>query len=92
MLGALLFWAARAFDWIGMGRGQDLWRAALMAAVLGGVALSYFLVLAALGMRPAHFMRRATSAYTCRMSTLIPNVGHERAAPFSGAHLGARSF
>jgi putative peptidoglycan lipid II flippase len=57
-LGGLLWWAARSFDWIGLGRGQDLLRAALMAAVLGGVALAYFALLAVMGLRPAQFVRR----------------------------------
>ena len=40
-----------AFQW---GR-----RAAAVAAVLGGVALLYFVVLAACGLRPRHLLRRA---------------------------------
>jgi putative peptidoglycan lipid II flippase len=57
-LGAVLWWAAQGFDWIGL---QARWgqRAALLAAVLGGVALLYFGVLAALGLRPHQFLRRA---------------------------------
>jgi len=58
-LGGLLWWAARAVDWVGLGRGQDLLRAGLMAAVLAGVALAYFALLALLGLRPTHFLRRA---------------------------------
>jgi putative peptidoglycan lipid II flippase len=58
-LGGLLWWAARAFDWIGLGRGQDLLRAGLMAAVLAGVALAYFALLGLFGLRPAQFLRRA---------------------------------
>jgi putative peptidoglycan lipid II flippase len=56
-LGAVLWWAAQAFDWIAL---QARWgqRAALLAAVLGGVALLYFGVLAALGLRPRQFLRR----------------------------------
>ena len=56
-LGALLFWAERAIDWVGL---QAHWaqRAGWMAAVLGGAALLYFAVLAACGMRLAHFRRR----------------------------------
>ena len=55
--GALLFWAERAIDWVGL---QAHWaqRAGWMAAVLGGAALLYFAVLAACGMRLAHFRRR----------------------------------
>ena len=56
-LGGALFWAARGIDWIGL---QAQWglRAAAMAGVLGGVALLYFAVLAACGLRPRQFMRR----------------------------------
>ncbi len=56
-LGGLLFWAERAIDWVGL---QAHWaqRAGWMAAVLGGAALLYFAVLAACGMRLAHFRRR----------------------------------
>ena len=58
VLGAWLAWAAQAVDWIGL---QPAWgrRAVLMAGVLGGAALLYFAVLAACGLRPAHFRRRA---------------------------------
>jgi putative peptidoglycan lipid II flippase len=57
-LGAVLAWAARHFDWIGL---QAQWgqRAATMAAVLAGVALLYFGVLLASGLRPSHLRRRA---------------------------------
>jgi putative peptidoglycan lipid II flippase len=58
VLGGLLHGAARGIDWIGLGRGQDLWRAVLMASVLAGVALAYFGLLRAAGIRPAEFMRR----------------------------------
>jgi putative peptidoglycan lipid II flippase len=56
-LGAGLAWAAQHFDWIAM---QMQWgqRAGLLAAVLGGVALVYFAVLAVSGVRPRDFMRR----------------------------------
>jgi len=56
-LGAGLAWAAQGFDWIGM---QANWgqRAGALALVLGGVALLYFGVLAACGLRPRHLMRR----------------------------------
>jgi putative peptidoglycan lipid II flippase len=57
-LGGLLAWAARAIDWIGLGAGQNLLRAGLVAAVLAGVAIVYFALLAACGLRPAQFMRR----------------------------------
>ena len=56
-LAAALAWAAQGIDWIGL---QSHWgqRAGAVAAVLGGVALLYFGVLAACGMRPRQFMRR----------------------------------
>ena len=56
-LAAALAWAAQGIDWIGL---QSHWgqRAGAVAAVLGGVALLYFAVLAACGMRPRQFMRR----------------------------------
>ena len=57
-LGGLLFWAGRAIDWLGLGAGHDWLRAALMAAVLAGVAMAYFAMLALLGLRPRQFMRR----------------------------------
>jgi putative peptidoglycan lipid II flippase len=56
-LTAALVWAARHFDWIGMAAHWG-WRVGLMAAVLAGVALLYFAVLALLGMRVRHFMRQ----------------------------------
>ncbi|MDO9075435.1 MAG: murein biosynthesis integral membrane protein MurJ [Rubrivivax sp.] len=57
VLGAGLAWAAQGIDWIAM---QAQWgqRALAVAAVLGGVALLYFAVLAACGLRPRQFMRR----------------------------------
>jgi putative peptidoglycan lipid II flippase len=57
-LGLALAWAAGAVDWIGL---QAQWgrRAGAVAAVLGGVALLYGLLLLALGLRPRHFLRRA---------------------------------
>jgi len=56
-LGAALAWAATGVDWIGL---QAHWgqRAAAVAGVLGGVALLYFAVLAACGLRPQQFVRR----------------------------------
>ena len=55
-LGASLAWAARSIDWIGL---QAQWgqRAGWMALVLVGVALLYFGVLAAAGLRPLHLRR-----------------------------------
>jgi putative peptidoglycan lipid II flippase len=57
-LGAVLFWAAGAFDWIAA-QSRPWWRAGVLAAVLGAVALLYFGVLAACGLRLREFMRRA---------------------------------
>lgn len=58
-LGSLLAWAARGIDWIGLGAGgHNLLRAGLVAGVLAGVAVVYFGVLAACGLRPVQFMRR----------------------------------
>ena len=56
-LGAGLAWAAQAIDWIGL---QAHWgqRAGAVALVLAGVALLYFAVLAACGLRPRHLLRR----------------------------------
>lgn len=58
VLGAVLWWADRAFDWIGT-QSRPWWRAGVLAAVLAGVALLYFAVLAACGVRLRAFMRRA---------------------------------
>ena len=55
VLGGLLWWAARAIDWIHTG---GFARAGLVAAVLGGVALVYFAMLTASGLRLRQFMRR----------------------------------
>ena len=57
-MGAWLAWAARGIDWIGLGAGQNLLRAGLVAAVLGAAALIYFAVLGACGVRPRQFLRR----------------------------------
>jgi putative peptidoglycan lipid II flippase len=56
-LGGALAWAAMGVDWIAL---QAHWpqRAAAVAGVLGGVALLYFAVLAACGLRPRQFIRR----------------------------------
>jgi putative peptidoglycan lipid II flippase len=56
-LGAALAWAAQAIAWTAL-QAQWAQRAALVAAVLGGVALLYFAVLLACGLRPRQFMRR----------------------------------
>ena len=58
VLGALLAWAAHRIDWIGLGGAHWATRAGLLAAVLAGVALVYFGLLAAAGLRPSQFMRR----------------------------------
>ena len=57
VLGAALAWAAQGIDWIGLQAHWGL-RAAAVAGVLGGVALLYFAVLAACGLRPQQFVRR----------------------------------
>ena len=56
-LGGGLAWAAQAIEWTAL-QAQWAQRAALVAAVLGGVALLYFAVLLACGLRPRQFMRR----------------------------------
>ncbi len=58
LLGAALFWAAQAIDWIGL---QSRWhlRVAAMALALPGSALLYFGSLWALGLKWSSFMRRA---------------------------------
>jgi len=58
VLGAALIWAAHAIDWIGL-QPHPWWRAGLLAAVLAGVAVAYFGILAASGLRLREFMRRA---------------------------------
>jgi putative peptidoglycan lipid II flippase len=57
-LGAALVWAAHAIDWIAA-QARPWWRAGMLAAVLVAVALLYFGVLAACGLRLRQFMRRA---------------------------------
>ena len=58
LLGAVLAWAATAYDWTGDPVRQ--WqRAAVLAGALLGVALLYFGVLIACGLRLREFMRRA---------------------------------
>lgn len=57
-LGGALAWAGQAVDWVGL-RAQPGQRVLAVAGVLAGVALLYFAVLAACGMRPRHFVRRA---------------------------------
>ena len=57
LLGAGLWWASRAFDWVAL-RGQWGVRLALLAAVLGAAALVYFAALRVFGLRLSHFMKR----------------------------------
>ena len=57
-LGLALWWAGRSLDWIGL-QAQPLQRAALMAAVLGGVALLYFAILWLAGLKLRQFVRRS---------------------------------
>jgi putative peptidoglycan lipid II flippase len=57
-LGAALAWAGHAVDWPGL-QGQWGLRVVAVAAVLLGVALLYFAVLLACGLRPRDFSRRA---------------------------------
>ena len=57
-LGAGLFWAAGAIDWIAA-QARPWWRAGVLAGALAAVALVYFGVLAACGVRLREFMRRA---------------------------------
>lgn len=56
-LGAALAWAAQRIDWIGL-QAQPLWRATLMAGVLGGVAVLYFGTLLVCGLNLRQFARR----------------------------------
>jgi putative peptidoglycan lipid II flippase len=57
VLAAALAWAAHGIDWVGL---RAMWglRIGLLAAVLAGVALLYFGVLAACGLRLRQFVRR----------------------------------
>ncbi len=57
-VGAVLWWSAHHIDWLAL-QAQGLLRAGLMAAVLAAVAVAYFSVLAACGLRPRHLMRKA---------------------------------
>jgi putative peptidoglycan lipid II flippase len=57
-LGAALYAAATRIDWIALQSAPGQ-RAGAVAAVLAGVALLYFAVLGACGMRPHQFIRRA---------------------------------
>jgi putative peptidoglycan lipid II flippase len=57
-LGAGLYWAATAVDWLGL---QARWplRAALLAGVIAAAGLVYFGTLAAVGLRLRAWLRRA---------------------------------
>jgi putative peptidoglycan lipid II flippase len=57
-MGALLWWANQGFDWTAL-RARPGQRVALLSAVLAGAALLYFGLLAAMGLHPRQFMRRA---------------------------------
>lgn len=57
LLGALLFWAERHIDWVGLVDHQAQ-RIGWLALCLGGAALLYFSVLLASGLRFRQFMRR----------------------------------
>jgi putative peptidoglycan lipid II flippase len=58
LLGAGLGWAAWAVDWIALRAHAGL-RVAALAGALAAAAIVYFGALAALGVRPRQFMRRA---------------------------------
>ena len=58
VLCAALWWAERHIDWIGL-QADEGRRAAIMAAVVVGVAALYFVVLALGGVRPRDLRRRA---------------------------------
>jgi len=58
LLGLGLGWAAHAVDWVALRSNPGL-RVALLAAALATAALVYFGVLAMLGLRPHHFVRRS---------------------------------
>ncbi len=57
LLGAILFWAERAIDWIGLVDHEAL-RIGWMVLCLGGVATLYFGVLRLSGLKLQQFMRR----------------------------------
>ncbi|HEY9239509.1 MAG TPA: lipid II flippase MurJ, partial [Burkholderiaceae bacterium] len=57
LLGALLFWAERRIDWVGLVDHQ-LERVGWLALCLGGAALLYFGALLASGLKLQQFMRR----------------------------------
>ena len=57
LLGALLFWAERHIDWVGL-VGHQWQRIGWLVLCLGGAALLYFGALLASGIRLRQFMRR----------------------------------
>ena len=57
-LAVALWWAAGHIDWLGL-QAQAGLRAGLMALVLAGVAVLYFGMLAACGLRPRDLVRKA---------------------------------
>ena len=57
LLGALLFWAERRIDWVGLVNHQGQ-RIGWLALCLGGAALLYFSVLLVSGLKLQQFMRR----------------------------------
>lgn len=65
VLGAGLWWAGAAIDWIGLGTRPG-WRALLMAGVLAAVASGYFLVLHLAGLELRAFARRSAEPPTLR--------------------------
>jgi putative peptidoglycan lipid II flippase len=57
-LGGALWWAGHVIDWLAL-QAHPWRRAGAIAGVLGGVAVLYFGVLGAVGLRPRQFARRA---------------------------------
>jgi putative peptidoglycan lipid II flippase len=57
VLGVLLVWGDRHFDWIGL-QAHRLQRVGLLAALVAGGALLYFAVLALTGLKLRSFVRR----------------------------------
>ena len=57
LLALALAWAAQRVDWIGLQSDRGL-RAAILAAVLAGVAALYFAALRVTGLRLSEFSRR----------------------------------
>ncbi|MGJ7581047.1 murein biosynthesis integral membrane protein MurJ [Variovorax sp. RHLX14] len=57
LLGLLLAWGAQHFDWVGM-RAVRLQRIGLLAAMVGGAGVLYFVALTAMGLRLRGFIKR----------------------------------